>query len=341
MSHIAYCLSSHKWGGGELHVTQLLNYFKDSRRVSLIVPENSPGYMFAQDHSIEVVSFDFDKNPLQKLPEFLSIVRRLNPDILHTHLNKAAWYGSLSRPFHNHKVLATIHGYTTPLYYLGVHNAICVSHNLLNVQPRAIKRKASVVYNGISSSEFGSREALKASVFATIHPNKGQEFIADSLIKYQPGIKTPLFFKGVGAGKYEKSLQEKLSKLPNFQIQWEKVVGDLEADWAQTAFTIVPSFKEALSYVAIESLHRGIPVLASKTGGLAEVLREGIDGLYFEPGNEKDFCEKLLEMEVRNKEFSEALLQKPFLENRPEFKLEKMLESTEAVYLDLLNRSSS
>lgn len=341
MSHIAYCLSSNKWGGGELHVTQLLNHFKDSLRVSLIVPENSPGYKFARDNSIEVIPFDFDKNPLQKLPEFLSVIRRLNPDILHAHLNKAAWYCSLSRPFHNKKVLATIHGYTTPLYYLGVHKAICVSHDLKNFQPTLIKRKSSVVYNGISGSQSREREPRKASVFATIHPNKGQEFIADSLISHQPDLKIPLFFKGVGSNRHEQSLQEKLAKLSDSDIQWEKIVGDLENDWAQTAFTVVPSYKEALSYVAIESLNRGIPVLASRTGGLAEVLREGIDGLYFQPGDAKDFCDKLLEMETSHKEFSKALLHKPFLQDRPEFKLENMLVSTESVYRELLGNASS
>jgi len=49
--------------------------------------------------------------------------------------------------------------------------------------------------------------------------------------------------------------------------------------------TIVPSKAEAFGLVTIESMSVGTPVIGSNTGGIAEVVRDGIDGLLFRPGD--------------------------------------------------------
>ena len=47
----------------------------------------------------------------------------------------------------------------------------------------------------------------------------------------------------------------------------------------QATISLIPSNAESSSYVAIESLSCGTPVIASKTGGIIEVVRDGIDGI--------------------------------------------------------------
>ncbi len=48
---------------------------------------------------------------------------------------------------------------------------------------------------------------------------------------------------------------------------------------------VMPSRSEALGLAAIEAMSLGTPVLARRTGGLAEVLEEGVSGKYFEGGS--------------------------------------------------------
>jgi glycosyltransferase involved in cell wall biosynthesis len=51
---------------------------------------------------------------------------------------------------------------------------------------------------------------------------------------------------------------------------------------------LVPSiWKEPFGLVVAEAMARGLPVIASKLGGPAEIITDGVDGLLIEPGDER------------------------------------------------------
>jgi glycosyltransferase involved in cell wall biosynthesis len=49
--------------------------------------------------------------------------------------------------------------------------------------------------------------------------------------------------------------------------------------------SVVPSRQEAFGLVNIESMSLGLPVIGSNTGGIAEIVRDGMDGFLFPPGD--------------------------------------------------------
>jgi hypothetical protein len=57
--------------------------------------------------------------------------------------------------------------------------------------------------------------------------------------------------------------------------------------------TIVPSHIEPFGMVAIESMAAGTPAIASYTGGLIDIIENGVSGLHFEPGNASDLAGKI------------------------------------------------
>jgi glycosyltransferase involved in cell wall biosynthesis len=58
------------------------------------------------------------------------------------------------------------------------------------------------------------------------------------------------------------------------------------ACWAAAAVGVVPSvWPEPFGQVAVECLAAGTPAVVSDTGGLGEVVREGVDGLLVPPGD--------------------------------------------------------
>ncbi|MGC1300207.1 MAG: glycosyltransferase family 4 protein, partial [Alloacidobacterium sp.] len=61
---------------------------------------------------------------------------------------------------------------------------------------------------------------------------------------------------------------------------------------------ILPSIEpEPFGMVVLEAMEAGVPVIASRAGGPLEIIADGEDGLFFEPGDEhslSDAIEKLL-----------------------------------------------
>jgi glycosyltransferase involved in cell wall biosynthesis len=62
---------------------------------------------------------------------------------------------------------------------------------------------------------------------------------------------------------------------------------------ARAAVSAVPSSSEGLSYVLIESLAVGTPAVASRVGGMREVIRDGVDGFLVSPGDPAAIADKL------------------------------------------------
>lgn len=62
---------------------------------------------------------------------------------------------------------------------------------------------------------------------------------------------------------------------------------------AQSCACVVPSRSEAFGWVNIESLAVGTPVVASKVGGIVEIVRDGVEGLLVPPDNPRELADAL------------------------------------------------
>ena len=58
-------------------------------------------------------------------------------------------------------------------------------------------------------------------------------------------------------------------------------------------YLVVPSLSEGFGLVAIEAMACGRPVIASRTGGLSEIVVDSKNGFVFEPGNPESLAQKL------------------------------------------------
>ncbi|WP_026147112.1 glycosyltransferase [Methylomonas sp. MK1] len=62
---------------------------------------------------------------------------------------------------------------------------------------------------------------------------------------------------------------------------------------AEASFLVLPSeWYEGFPLVLVEAFAHGLPVLASKLGSMADVIRDGETGVLFEPGNAEDLANK-------------------------------------------------
>jgi len=94
-------------------------------------------------------------------------------------------------------------------------------------------------------------------------------------------------FKETYASPYN-SQERKCYECPNCDVHW----------WEP--LKIIPEFyvgNEALGMVVVESFAFGVPVIGSNTGGIPEMISEGINGMLFDPYKEGDLEEKMLKFE--------------------------------------------
>lgn len=98
----------------------------------------------------------------------------------------------------------------------------------------------------------------------------------------------------VGTGNYGEHLKA-LSTDDNRIIFHGFLQGSQLSNLYQKAnLTVVPSiWYEPFGLIIIESFKHGTPVIGSKIGGIQEIIKDGYNGLLFEPGNALELRDKL------------------------------------------------
>lgn len=102
---------------------------------------------------------------------------------------------------------------------------------------------------------------------------------------------------------------------------------------------VVPSLYEPFGMVALEGMTAGIPVIASRTGGMATIIEHERTGLLFSPGNAPELSEKIKGL-LENPEWSKKLGINAMDEVKQKYNWEDVREQTEAVYESTITTSS-
>jgi glycosyltransferase involved in cell wall biosynthesis len=80
---------------------------------------------------------------------------------------------------------------------------------------------------------------------------------------------------------------------------------ELPRYYREADICLVPTIaQDALSITSVEAMAAGIPVIASRIGGLPYTVADGVSGLLFEPGNAADLARQIARLldqpELRN-----------------------------------------
>jgi glycosyltransferase involved in cell wall biosynthesis len=139
-----------------------------------------------------------------------------------------------------------------------------------------------------------------ALIVGRMDPIKGQDFAIAALArlaKKYPRLKLVLVGNGsfsgsaggLGMSKSGKwrthlELMVKTAKLDGRVIFTGHLLqDDLDCLYERCRFALVPSVKEGFGLVAVESWLHGKPVIVTKAAGIAEIIRDGVNGLLFDP----------------------------------------------------------
>jgi glycosyltransferase involved in cell wall biosynthesis len=114
------------------------------------------------------------------------------------------------------------------------------------------------------------------------HTAKGQSTIIE--VAHRAATEQPNWhFLLCGEGRDRERFEREIGDLGNIElVGWVDNIGDyLEA----FDLFVFPSPKEALGSAMLDALQRGLPIVASRVGGIPDIVEDGVNGRLVEPEN--------------------------------------------------------
>jgi glycosyltransferase involved in cell wall biosynthesis len=160
------------------------------------------------------------------------------------------------------------------------------------------KEKIVPIYNGVNlpelkSSSSETEEGQNVLFVGRLIWRKGAQYLIDAfpqVLSAYPDAKITI----VGSGEQKKFLQEKVKQLKiDDSVQFlSNVPSDrLWELYSQADVFIQPSLYEPLGITVLEAMSFSKPVIASRVGGIPELVQNGVNGLLVEPGNTNQLVE--------------------------------------------------
>lgn len=158
-------------------------------------------------------------------------------------------------------------------------------HGKSHLTDKGVKSgKIKVIYNGIDPKHFknksqnrikekyGLGQNEKIILYSgRIDPIKGLDYLClamEGLLQKYPNCRLVI----AGNGNYEQLIQSARNFSANITYLGFIPFEDVVALYHEADIGVIPSLEEHCSYVALEMLHSGLPVVASNLGGLKEIF---------------------------------------------------------------------
>jgi glycosyltransferase involved in cell wall biosynthesis len=291
-----------------------------------------------------------------------SIIRKFKPDIVHSNNSKGGLVGTVAARFAGVKqVIFTAHGWAFTedrpgwqklIFWAGhyatvllANTTICVSWNIYKLAGTMpfTKRKLVVIHNGVPSVPFHARaearrilapdasEPFWIGTIAELHPNKGLDVLIEAFEHFLPDMpEAALVIVGEGAMRGKLERQIKIEGLEEHVTLAGRIP---EASRYLHAFDmfVLPSRTEALGYVLLEAGQASLPVVATRVGGIPEIIDDGMTGVLVPQGDRPSLTHALNSLAC-NSELRDKLSANLHEKVCNEFSLDQMIEKTLALY---------
>jgi glycosyltransferase involved in cell wall biosynthesis len=281
-------------------------------------------------------------------------------DLIHTHMSRGHAFGVLLKMVSGIPVIATAHNRSFQLHWKLNDYVIANSQATYDYQ-RKVNRVASdrmeVIHCFTEMERFESvthREVrrigrqLKLSgdeflvgCIGDVVARKGHIYLFKALeqvIEAVPEFKLILVGRFNRKEPYVKKLRTLiLKKQLMHRVKWVGLRTNVEDYMTAFDLLVVPSIEEPLGLVAMESLAAGTPVVASRTGGLPEIVEHNKNGLLVSPKDPKALANAIIEM-ARDESRRQEMGQFGKAKIRSTFQPHELAQRVEAVYEKVVYR---
>jgi glycosyltransferase involved in cell wall biosynthesis len=373
---IAYLIDGLSMGGAERLMVPILKHLSrtdfDACVCALQSKDGNPMADEIRALGIPVDCLDIKYlRDLDALPRVIKYLKRTEADLVHTQLEVANIFGNISAKLLHLPSVCTIHVMPsldvktkTKLHqkveWFSLRNfcdrVISVSEEArqhhLDISG-ASSDQVVTIYNGIDLSHFKNidhhreqrdvrtefgipADANLLTTVAVLRPPKGIQF----MIRALPAIlaSSPnTYYLTVGNGAHQDALMEEVYKARvNERVLFAGMRKDVPRLLAASDVFVLPTLTEALPTVLAEAMAAKLPIIASRVGGIPEMVTDGQNGCLVEPEDIDGIAKACIHL-LADPEKRAAMGAQGWETVQAKFNIERQVDQLKTLYLDQLH----
>ena len=274
-------------------------------------------------------------------------VKQNKIDLIHCHTSNAHTLAYYSGLFGMHRPIIVSKRTDFPIRSAKKYNhkdiaaVLCVSDKINEITTNSIvdKNKVHTVYSGIDPSRFNviqkslkemlgiSKESVLIGNCSAIADQKDYFTFLD-VAKKLPHYE----FVIIGSGPLEKEVMNYASTLNLKNIHFTGFMNDIESYLSSLDLFLITSKTEGLGTSILDAMICKIPVVATKAGGIPEIVIDRKTGLLEEIGNSQRLSQNVENL-ISNSQLREKLCQEAFKNVSVNFTKEATADATYQIYL--------
>lgn len=145
-----------------------------------------------------------------------------------------------------------------------------------------------------------------------------------------------LLFRFVGDGDQLSALRRRLGRCVRVQVEFHGQLSDARRAFEGTDVFVFPSWHENLPNSLLEAMAFGLPVIATRVGGVVEVIEHGRTGLLLEPHQPAELAHAIRTLHG-DRAARARLSSAARNEVRSRFSIQLMAERHHRVYMDMIS----
>ncbi|MEJ2247473.1 MAG: glycosyltransferase family 4 protein [Acidobacteriota bacterium] len=354
--------SERVWRGGQVQLFTLIQKLHQrGHKIHMVCFPRTSLEAKAQNLGISVYPIAIRSEAgLVSLLRLISVLRSVKPDILAFNTPKPIFIGNLASRFARVGARIIFRRVSFPLhnrhisrikYTWNIDSVIAISGSIRSQLikcgiPASLIR---TIYEGIDLSLYPKQteldrppptEPFTVGTVSSLSHEKGLNYLIEA-VSLIPHMKGRVRFVIVGEGNCRMELEELVRKKElEDSIQLLGFRADIQTLMKDFDLFVLPSLSEGLSSAIMEAMASSLPVIASKVGGIPELVQNGDNGLLVHPADPESLAQAIVQL-VENPETLRQMGIRGRERMEEKFTLDRKVLETEELCCTLVKSTTS